>query len=367
MLRDQASHRAIINLDLRQVPKFFIFAMTKSDKDIKKLTIVLPTYNARKSITRAVDSVLNLLNDSELSTELIVIDDYSDDDTFEIINKNYSAFSNIYIYKNAKNEGPGKTRNSALEKISSGYVGFIDSDDQLNPTTYKKAFLDGLIKNADLITFDAATIMPTKSILRYDYDRAGGDKFNLVRNCIKGDLDGSVIFSIYKKSMLDNFRIKFSSNYYEDIVFNYSAIMSSDSIHVAKEICYKKYCTPKSILNSISEKHIDGMIDASILVRDFAIRNGYSTYKEFKSDFDYCLSGYIASLVIDILKHEKSIDRSISLLKYLHQKLERCFRMGNIATRVDTKKDKLSNFFINNFDTSRPNITIGRLKELIEL
>lgn len=333
--------------------------------DSEKLYLILPAYNAEKTIARAVDSVAPLLNDSFLSVELLIVDDYSNDDTFKIINNYYSKISNIKIFRNGKNEGPGKTRNSALEKITEGYVGFIDSDDQLNPIAYKKAFLNGLNKNASLITFDAAFLSSTQSFLRYDYQRLCTNKFKMVRNCIRGDLDGSVIFSIYKKTMLDNFGIKFSSNYFEDIIFNYSALMSFENLHIAKEICYLKHATPQSIINSISEKHIDGMIDASALVKNFAIRNNYSKYDKFNSDFDYGLSGYISTLITSILIHEKNIDKSIYLLKYLYNKLDSCYKLVNITLRNETKKDKLSNFFINNFDISSPNKTLDTLNKLI--
>jgi glycosyltransferase involved in cell wall biosynthesis len=338
-----------------------------SSVNSQKLILILPTYNAEKTIIRAIDSVLTLLDDPCLNVELYIVDDYSSDGTFKIINEHYSKISNIKILRNEKNEGPGKTRNSALEKITDGYIGFIDSDDELNPVAYKKAFLDGLNKIADLITFDAAFMSTTRSLLRYDYHRLSVSKFERIRNCIRGDLDGSVIFSIYKKSTLDILGVRFSSNYYEDIVFNYSALMSFETIHIAKEICYRKHDTLHSIVNSISEKHIDGMIDASALVRDFAVRNGYSEYNQFKSDFDYGLSGYIASLIAGILMHEKRIDQSMNLLKYLFNKLDHCYNIQNIVVRNETKKDKLSNFFINNFDISSPNTTIDVLNKLIRL
>lgn len=335
--------------------------------NVEKLFLILPAYNAEKTIKRAVESTVALLEDPDINVELLIVDDYSSDDTLKILNQYYSSSRNIRILLNEKNEGPGKARNNALEKISNGYVGFIDSDDEINPVAYKKAFLGGLNKNANLITFDAAFMTTSQSMLRYDYHRLSNSNFKLIRSCIRGDLDGSVIFSIYKKSLLDARGIKFSSNYYEDIVFNYSALMSFDNIYISKEICYKKHNTLHSIVNTVSEKHIDGMIDASVLVRDFAINNGYSDYDQFKSDFEYGLCGYISTLIEGILKHEKNQNRSMALLDYLYNKLDSCYMINKIAIRSETRKDKLATFFVSHFDVSNPNTVINGLKRLSQL
>jgi glycosyltransferase involved in cell wall biosynthesis len=335
--------------------------------NIAKLCLILPTYNAEKTIKRAVDSVLPLIDDRDLNVKLFIVDDYSSDSTFKILNQYYSGLKNITIFRNDKNQGPGKSRNSALKIIDDGYVGFIDSDDELNATAYKKAFLDGLNKKANLITFDAAFMSSTQALFRYDYHRLTNSNYQLVRNCIRGDLDGSVIFSIYKKADLDIWEIKFSSNYYEDIVFNYSALMSFGNIHIAKEICYKKYNTQYSIVNTVSEKHIDGMIDASVLVRDFSILHGYSKYKQFKSDFEYGLCGYIAALVEGILRYEKKQDRLIALLRYLYDKLEHCYKIEFMVDRSETQKDRLATFFIRNFNATNTIEFLNGLNKLARL
>ena len=69
-----------------------------------KVSIIVPMYNAASFLKETLDSILN---QTFTNFELILIDDCSKDNTLEIAN----SFSDprIYIVKNEKNLGAGKT------------------------------------------------------------------------------------------------------------------------------------------------------------------------------------------------------------------------------------------------------------------
>lgn len=87
------------------------------------VSIVMPAFNAEKTIVRAIDSVLK---QTYSNIELLVINDGSTDNTREIVSK-YRDSRVVLI--NQKNEGPSGARNTGLENIRGGYVTFVDSDD----------------------------------------------------------------------------------------------------------------------------------------------------------------------------------------------------------------------------------------------
>lgn len=63
---------------------------------------------------------------------LIIVDDCSDDGTYEILKKFKRKYSNgkkIFLYRNSINKGQAFARNLALKKASSTFIAFIDSDD----------------------------------------------------------------------------------------------------------------------------------------------------------------------------------------------------------------------------------------------
>ena len=91
---------------------------------MKKISIILPVYNAEKYISQTLDSIIN---QSFSDYELIIIDDGSTDDSSKIIN-NYRD-DRIKYYKNIKNSGIVFSLNRGLEIASSEYIARIDSDD----------------------------------------------------------------------------------------------------------------------------------------------------------------------------------------------------------------------------------------------
>ena len=96
------------------------------------VSVILPVYNDQNNIKSAIDSVLN---QDYSDFELIIIDDYSNDQTKSILDK-YDD-KKILVFRNAKNLGIAKSRNLGIEKSKGEYISFIDSDDIWFPNKLK--------------------------------------------------------------------------------------------------------------------------------------------------------------------------------------------------------------------------------------
>jgi len=91
--------------------------------------IILPVYNSENFILKTIDSILN---QKFKNWRLMIVDDNSIDNTYNIIKENYSAYikrKKFFLYQNSKNRGQSFSRNFLLKKIKAKYVAFIDSDD----------------------------------------------------------------------------------------------------------------------------------------------------------------------------------------------------------------------------------------------
>lgn len=88
----------------------------------KKISIIIPVYNSANLLARTIESVQKQKVDFDF--ELIVYDDCSTDDSFEVA-QNYSG---VKVYRNEKNFGPAETRNNAIRKAEGGILAFIDAD-----------------------------------------------------------------------------------------------------------------------------------------------------------------------------------------------------------------------------------------------
>ena len=91
-----------------------------------KISVIIPTYNRKKTLARAIQSVIN---QSLSSFEILIIDDGSNDGSEEWVKEN---FQNIkYIYQN--NRGVSSARNIGIENANGDWVAFLDSDDEWLP------------------------------------------------------------------------------------------------------------------------------------------------------------------------------------------------------------------------------------------
>lgn len=93
---------------------------------IKKISVVVCTYNGEKFITSQIESILS---QTVKPDEIVIFDDCSTDNTVKILEEMYSAQKNIYIYVNKENIGCVKNFERALKHSSGDIIFFADQDD----------------------------------------------------------------------------------------------------------------------------------------------------------------------------------------------------------------------------------------------
>ena len=181
------------------------------------VTIILPVYNCRDSIS---DCIKSILNQDYKKTEIIIVDDGSTDDTLQVINAFSENYNNIHIF-HTENHGVSHARNFALEKASGDYYLFMDSDDQLAEEAISKLVDAAVTSGADLVTGKYATyyddnktlkevVVPAKYCNKAITEKEFWEIVNL-----PGIYIGSVVWSkLYKAKVWEN--VKFN----DDAVIN---------------------------------------------------------------------------------------------------------------------------------------------------
>lgn len=131
---------------------------------MKKLTLIMPAWNAESYIERSVRSVLA---QSHRELRLMVVNDGSTDGTGAILER-LAAQDARLLPLTVPNGGPAKARNLALDRLDADtdYVMFIDADDLLLPDAAEKA-VAAAEAGADLVLF-GFSIMGTDGARR-DY------------------------------------------------------------------------------------------------------------------------------------------------------------------------------------------------------
>ena len=112
------------------------------------ISVIIPTYNAEKTIERAVHSILCNRN-ADTAIEIVIIDDGSTDATAVICDR-FSHDSMIRVI-HTKNHGMVAARNAGLLEAKGEYIGFVDSDDWIEPDMYQILLKTMIEQQADLV------------------------------------------------------------------------------------------------------------------------------------------------------------------------------------------------------------------------
>ncbi len=100
-----------------------------------KVSVLMTNYNGWMYIAEAIESILW---QTFTDFELIIVDDGSSDESWEIIQKYAENDGRIRCYKNEKNSGISVTRNRLIDLAQWEYFAWLDSDDRAKPERLKK-------------------------------------------------------------------------------------------------------------------------------------------------------------------------------------------------------------------------------------
>ena len=94
------------------------------------ITIGITAYNAICTIQHAVESALS---QTWRNLEIIIVDDGSNDGTYELLEREYSYLDNVHIFQNSFNSGVAFSRNFIIQKANGEFLAFFDDDDKSLP------------------------------------------------------------------------------------------------------------------------------------------------------------------------------------------------------------------------------------------
>ena len=94
----------------------------------KLISIIIPVKNGANYLKQAIDGIKK----QDMNVEIIVVDDSSTDNTFELAQK-----LGCKVIQNSHSKGPVKAKNKALVVSNGQYIMFHDHDDIMNPGSLK--------------------------------------------------------------------------------------------------------------------------------------------------------------------------------------------------------------------------------------
>lgn len=206
-----------------------------------KVTILSPCYNVAEYLPQGLDSILN---QSYSNLQIVMIDDGSSDNTWDVMNDFAAKDKRIEVY-HQKNQGVAYTRNRLLEKIEGDFVLFVDSDDWIEPNMIEFLVEEILKHDADLIT---CSMVVNDSVVNENFYEETCDRKELIKKFLfHKELKGSLWNKLVKSSLLHNISFDDSISYGEDAMFCWHFFQRVDQAVLTDRQLYHYRMNPESI------------------------------------------------------------------------------------------------------------------------
>ena len=225
----------------------------------KIISVIMPTYNRRDFICKAIDSVLN---QNYKYVEIIVIDDKSTDGTIDLLKEKYNNIANLFIFQNVKNSGAGFSRKVGYSKSKGEFFVFMDDDDYY--TNFE--FFEKAIKILDKM--ENVGFVSSSSKIEYIKEKKIEDSIMNISGLIKKEEYLSEFQLKYMKSN-STFTTVFRKKALESAGFGKVDMVNDSSIYLRALISSDAY-----ILNEISgvyrvhSKNITNNLKVSFIIEN---------------------------------------------------------------------------------------------------
>tara|TARA_B100001063_G_C16714578_1_gene529948 strand:+ start:384 stop:1073 length:690 start_codon:yes stop_codon:yes gene_type:complete len=170
-----------------------------------KLSVIIPCFNEEKTIAEIINIVKKQIKDDD---EIIVIDDFSTDNTRKILKENLNDKINHLIF-NEKNFGKGFSVRKGIEVATGEILLIQDADLEYDPSDYEKLLKP--IKNgfADVVYGSRFVGSQEKRVL-YFWHMIGNKILTLLSNMFTNLnlTDMEVCYKVFKKDAIKNIILK---------------------------------------------------------------------------------------------------------------------------------------------------------------
>jgi glycosyltransferase involved in cell wall biosynthesis len=118
----------------------------------QKLSVIIPAYNEEKLIEHCIIELKKIFKSSKIKNyEIIVVDDGSHDQTYDVLHTKFSNDNNINIVSYPLNQGKGYAIQQGFAISSGNIVAFIDADLDLHPSHILSLYSFMLENNYDMV------------------------------------------------------------------------------------------------------------------------------------------------------------------------------------------------------------------------
>lgn len=180
-----------------------------SNIDEKFISVVVPVYNAERFLDRCINSILS---QTYQNFELLLIDDFSTDKSYDVCEKFAKKDSRIRLLFNDVNKGVSFTRNKGLEEAKGECVTFIDSDDWVDESYLCDFFRKPILEKSLVIQGIFYEFVNEKRQTLFSYSDLSFDVTGENNGIVENQLfnNGCPVAKLFEIQIIRNQNIKFN-------------------------------------------------------------------------------------------------------------------------------------------------------------
>ena len=257
------------------------------------VSIIIPVFNDENRIQRAIQSArAQTLKD----IEIILIDDGSSDRTPEILAE-YAKQDERLVILQGKRLGAYGCRNLGLKRATGRYIGFLDSDDWVEPNMFQALLESCETLNADISMCSSKHFIEKDGTFHSHCSFQGWAPLTLINETNIDRVNGALWNKLYRRDHLAQASLEFGSyRIAADTAFNWKYFLLFPKVAIVPDELYIYNLHEHSLVTKKQGKTSLNVIDVFVDIQQFL--EGKGLFPRYRSAFYRFISPHLIKRVL---------------------------------------------------------------------
>ena len=295
------------------------------------ITIIVPVYNVEKYLEKCIKSIIC---QTYKNFELILVNDGSSDMSGKICNKYAELDKRIKVF-HTTNKGVSHARNIGLDNANGQYIGFVDSDDFIEPNMYE-VLLKKIKEEDSKIVVCGYNVVLKKSIINRtkNIDKKLNCEEAIEEIFYGNTIQGFLCNKLFDRTLFLYKRLDENMDICEDLYIVCNLIYEVNDISYTSECLYNYVMREDSATNDIKS-----MVSNENKLKELEVLNKLK--EDLNNEFNDIIDDYKGILLIYIYVY---FYKEINKNKFLKNNLKKEIKLNKnnyMKSKYFSKKEKL--------------------------
>lgn len=192
-----------------------------------RISIIIPVYNSSTFLPYCLDSVLR---QTATDLEILCIDNNSTDNSLEILRQYAQKDPRIRVFQQPL-QGQSAARNMGLDYATGQYIGFVDSDDEIDPCYYSVLYQAAIQTQADVVCTGCQEISPGHIPQPVQYQAA----FVCPRWNMRWRANSAAWAKLYSRKFIEQNALRFANGLtWEDVLWVLQTLYKANKVAIVR-------------------------------------------------------------------------------------------------------------------------------------